>query len=211
VASLIDDEDSGLSASEVAQLIGRELSEVKSFYRNYSIVEQAGDAFGIPDVQRVVDEFGVWNRAMTSVGIRDYINAPAPRDVIERDYPLGEESGDRLARVITWLFGEPRTAEDLAKGRQSSNGRVISDSRQLTRLGRVLAHQDGRAALEAGEDLGTAERATLNPSARFLEGLNSARNGLSAAGKNANPELVQEHSELIDSVQVKLDEIKATN
>jgi len=209
VASLIDDPAGNLSATDVANLIGRDLSEVKSFYRNFSIVEQATDEFNIPDVERVVDEFGVWNRAMTSVGIRDYISAPAPRDVLERSYPLPESSGESLARAITWLFGEPRSDDEKVQGRQSTKGRVISDSRQLTRLGRVLASPEGRAALEEDPNLAAAERAALNPAARFLEGVSTARSSLVAARTNATPELVSDSQELLQEVQDKLNEIRS--
>lgn len=208
VASLIDDEKSTLSASDVANLIGRDLSEVKAFYRNYSIVEQAEDSFEIPDTDRIVDEFGVWTRAMTSVGIRDYIGAPAPRDIVERDYPLAEKQKDSLSRLMVWLFGEPREDSEKAKGRQSSTGRVISDSRQLTRLGRVLANPDGRAALEAAESLVDAERAMLNKSARFHESLSTAKNALIAAKKNVSAELLDEHKNVLTQIRALVDELE---
>ena len=208
VASLIDEKDSTLNAAEVAHLIGRDISEVKAFYRNYSIVEQARDVFEIPDVDRIVDEFGVWTRAMTSTGIRDFISAPAPRDVEEGHYPLPEQSMEPLAQTITWLFGEPRSDDAKAKGKQSSAGRVITDSRQLTRLGRVLANSDGLAALKEKPDLADAERAALNQSARFLESISSARSSLLSARKNATEELARDHRSLLDDIEAILAEIR---
>jgi hypothetical protein len=210
VSSLIDDPGSTVSAADVAHLIGRDVSEVKSFYRNYSIVEQAREMFEIPDVDRIVDEFGVWTRAMTSTGIRDYIAAPSPRDVEEGNYPLPEGSREPLEKTITWLFGVPRTDEDKVQGKQSSAGRVITDSRQLTRLGRVLANSDGRAALENESNLAEAERAALNQSARFLEAATGARSSLGIAKKNATRELVEEHQFLLTEIATTLEKIRAT-
>ncbi|TFC59578.1 hypothetical protein E3O62_09290 [Cryobacterium sp. TMT2-15-1] len=210
VSSLIDAADSTVNAAEVAHLIGRDLSEVKAFYRNYSIVEQARDVFQIPDVDRIVDEFGVWTRAMTSTGIRDYIGAPAPRDVQEGNYPLPSENREQLMQAITWLFGVARSAGDKALGKQSSAGRVITDSRQLTRLGKVLANTDGRAALEAEPNLVDAERAALNRSARFFEATTNAKASLHVAKKNATPALVQDQLPLLDELAITLGQIRAT-
>ena len=209
VSSLIDAPDSTVNAAQVANLIGRELSEVKSFYRNYSIVEQARDVFNIPDIDRVVDEFGVWTRAMTSTGIRDYISAPAPRDVEEGNYPLPNESREPLEQTITWLFGKPRSVDDKRQGKQSSEGRVITDSRQLTRLGRVLSNSDGRASLKAEGDLATAERASLNRAVRFSDAAASAKTSLQAAKKIATAELVEAHTPLLDEIGTALNEIRA--
>jgi hypothetical protein len=209
VSSLIDDPESTVTAIDVAQLIGREISEIKSFYRNYSIVEQARDIFEIPDIDRIVDEFGVWTRAMTSTGIRDYIAAPSPRDVVEGNYPLPNASKEPLENTITWLFGIPRTDDDKSQGRQSSSGRVITDSRQLTRLGRVLANADGRAALESASNLADAERASLNQPARFLESATSAKTSLVMAEKNATSELVAEYWQLLEEINGTVEKIRA--
>ena len=145
---MIDEE--GQSAEvNVAEQTGRSVSEVRAFYRNYSIVEQADLVFAISDVKRVIDEFGVWTRALTSAGIRGYIGAPAPRNVVEREYPLSDDVGDRLGRLIIWLFGAPRPAEDQAEGKQSREGRAIADSRELSRLGMAMLSSKGLAALES--------------------------------------------------------------
>lgn len=204
VSSLIDDEDVSLSAAEVAELIGRDVSEIRAFYRNYSIVEQARDMFKIEDTERITDEFGVWTRAMTSAGLREYMSAPPPRDVVEGDYPLPDTSGDKLEQTITWLFGKPRSEAEKEAGRQSSAGRVISDSRQLTRLGRVLANHDGQHALETGASLKDAERAMLKPATRFLDHLSSALSSLDSAKKMATPELVELGGESLNALRLAL-------
>ena len=210
VASLIDDEDSSLSAADVAQLIGRNVSEVRSFYRNYSIVEQARDVFEMKDPDRIVDEFGVWTRAMTSSPLRDYINAPPPRDVEEGRYPLPDDGADSLQRLVTWIFGEPRSDEDREAGRQSKEGRVISDSRQLSRLGRALAHPRGIAALESGASLADAETAALDESVRFAEALVNARKGLATAAENATADRVEDNRGVLAEIAEYVRSIKAT-
>lgn len=209
VASLIDDGDE-LMASDVAQLIGRDLSEVRSFYRNYSIVEQARDVFGLEDVDRIVDEFGVWTRALTSVGIRDYIDAPSPRDVREREYPLPEEKAPALSNVVTWIFGSPRkTAQEAGASRQTREGRVISDSRQLTRFGKALANPQGREVLERGGSLADAERAALNKRVRFMAAMDEAAEALKIAEASVTSDALADADAQINVIRGHLAAIEA--
>ena len=146
VAQLVDQEGNDLDA--VAELIGRSSTEVKSAYRNYWIVEQARDELGIDDVERVLEEFGVWTRAMGNPALRDYIGAPAPRAVDPEYWPINTKNRDELARLIDWLYGSARD-----KGGRQETPAVIAESREITRLGRVVANERGRAALERGSEL----------------------------------------------------------
>jgi hypothetical protein len=179
VSSLIDED--GMDAERVGELVGRSVSEVRAFYRNFSIVEQAEDVFKIRDVDRLVSEFGVWTRAMTSAGAREYIYAPAPRDVIEREYPLPEEAKPRLEHLLQWIFGAPRTVKQRSDGVQSRKGRAIKDSRQITRLGKALQHPKGIEALERGDSLAEAEREMLDNRAQFGTALSDTKQALETA------------------------------
>ena len=76
IASLVDNES--LQFQEVANLVGERSSDVAAKYRNFAVVTQAKDDFGI-DVSRVIGLFGVFTRVMTSSPLRAYIGAPAPR------------------------------------------------------------------------------------------------------------------------------------
>lgn len=209
VADLIDDPDTNLTAADVAERIGRDVSEVRSFYRNYSIVEQARDEFNIEDADRIVDEFGVWNRAMTTSGIRNYIGAPAPRDVVEGSYPLPEEAKQLLDNVVTWVFGDARVPSEAGSGPQSKAGRLITDSRELTRLGKVLSNDDGRAALESGVDLAGAEAAMVDKEQRFRASLHAALSSLNRAKRDKPAVVSQDQRELISLLLVALHEIQA--
>jgi hypothetical protein len=182
VSSLIDEDE--LDADRVAELIGRSVSEVRAFYRNFSIAEQAEEIFKISDVDRLIQEFGVWTRAMTSAGARDYIFAPPPRGVVEREYPLPEEAKPNLENLLNWLFGDPRTEGQKDEGLQSRDGRAITDSREITRLGKALQHPKGLAALEAGGDLLAAERAMLDTRARFGAAIEESKQALEVAAEH---------------------------
>jgi hypothetical protein len=189
-----------LDAEKIAELIGRSVSEVRSFYRNFSIVEQAEEEFGIPDSKRIVDEFGVWTRAMSNPGIRGYIGAPAPREVVEREYPLDGDAEENLARLTVWLFGHPRSDDDMAEGKRSREGRAISDSRQLTRFGAVLAHPKGRDALVADQPLEVAELATIDDRDVFMTALDDARSSLEFAVKHRPKRITKGPQEVLSKL-----------
>lgn len=174
IAQLVDDEEKTLD--EVAELIGRKPPEVKSAYRNYWIVEQARNELKVRDVERALEEFGVWTRAMQNPALRNYISAPDPRDVDPRYWPLPAKKKPQLGRLLTFLFGGPRNRQ----GERTTEA-VISDSRQITLLGRIVENTRGRAALEAGADLETAEFALEDPEEAMQHRLQAARDALAEA------------------------------
>jgi hypothetical protein len=198
VATMIDDDQ--MDAERVAELVGRSVSEVRAFYRNYSIAQQARDVFEIPDVGRVLQEFGVWTRAMTSAGARGYIEAPAPREVVEGEYPLPGEAKPRLENLITWLFGVPRTKSQIEEGLQSKEGRAIEDSRKITSLGKALQHPKGVAALEAGQGLEDAERAMLDKRAHFISEIEEGKEALERASENRPKRLTRSAEETLEEI-----------
>lgn len=137
---------------EVARIVGRSESEVRSMYRDHDIVAQARSEFGI-DTGRVEKAFGVLNAAMGIVKIREYIGAPAPRHVDAEYFPIPEEMQENLGRLIEYIYGD-------ARGR----GRVLSDSRQLRTLATILSEPTGSAerTLRRTRDLDAALAETVS-------------------------------------------------
>ncbi len=138
--------------AEVAQIVGRTETEVRSMYRDHDIVEQAKTEFEI-DTSGVEKSFGVFNAAMGLVKLREYIGAPAPRHVDPTEYPVPDDAKPQLARLFEYLFGDDR-----------GRGRVISDSRQLRTLARVLSDDtgNGERTLRRTRDLQAAVDATVS-------------------------------------------------
>jgi hypothetical protein len=177
IAQLVDQE--GNTLDEVSELIGRKAGEVRSAYRNYWIVEQARDRMGLPDVDRITEEFGVWTRAMQNPTIRAYVGAPASRGVDPAHFPLDDGDGrvgDALSRLVEWLFGSPRSSS----GEQEKEP-VIAESREIPRLSRVMSSVRGLAALERGYELAAAERASEDPIESYLSRLAESRDALTEA------------------------------
>ncbi len=176
IADLIDVDDR--SFADVADLLSRKDAEVKSLYRNFWIREQAGDALGLEDPDRITDNFGTFTRAMQNPSVRAYVNAPAPRDVYPEYLPLPDDAGECLGELVTWMFGEPRREgdDDAAPPRP---GQVLLDSRHITAFGRVLAADDGPGMLRAGVTLEEADtlvrEADDEPVDAFVRALRIAR------------------------------------
>ena len=176
IAQLINRD--GYSLEQVAELVGRKKSEVASKYRDFDILRQA-DELGI-DTRRARQAFGVFNNAMGRLAVRKYIGAPDPRVVNPDFWPLEDGSKDKLALLLRIIFGDRR-----------GQGRVITDSRQLGELAKVLADDTGRAlrVLLATSDLSDALDATQDPDDQFLRAVRRAQEQLQKAA-SLEPESV---------------------
>jgi hypothetical protein len=161
-----------MSFSQVAQLVGESEADIRRYYRNYGIVEQAREKFGL-DTSKVEADFGVWDRALTG-GIREFIQAPVPSATAERYWPLPDAAEPAVKEVISWIFGDEEAES------------VIRDSRSLTTLGRVLKEDEGRRVLRRTRDLAAAAEAASGTRARLLNRLGAALGGLKAAKQDLN-------------------------
>lgn len=197
IADLIDEQE--LSFQETAELVGEPEKEIRSQYRNYGIVEQGKESFSL-NVERVEEDFGVFTRAMSSRPLRAHIDAPAPASVRPREWPLDDGAGDDLGELFAWLFG----TED--------EDPVIKDSRQITRLGRVVADEHALSVLRSTRDLEEAEDALGGTKARLIGRLQEARGALEAALEDIHEHarekdirgLIEECSEALELLMKKI-------
>lgn len=137
---IADRVDSDVSWEKVAILVGESETSVRSHYRNFKINEQARDDFDI-DVSEVEGQFGTFTRAMSSIPVRTFIKAPAPRDVRKKKPPLPASQAPRTEELLGWIFGV---------GDQEP---VIDESRDLTELGIVLQDANATKVLQETRDL----------------------------------------------------------
>jgi hypothetical protein len=137
IASRVDAE---VSWEQVAVLVGESETSVRSHYRNFKINEQARDVFKV-DVSEVEAQFGTFTRAMSSIPLRAYIGAPAPKDVRPGFDPLARRQRRAAAELLSWLFG--------VDGQEP----VISESRELTELAIVVSDPGATKVLRQRRDL----------------------------------------------------------
>jgi hypothetical protein len=103
---------------------------------------------------------------MQSSELRKFIGAPAGNEVKKNTNPVPKAKVDELGELVSLMFGvDP----------------VIQDSRDISRLGKVIASPDGLKALRKTKNLKTAEIAAGGHRDRLLNRLNSALNALKDA------------------------------
>lgn len=169
IAQLIDD---GHTFANAALLVGEEESDVRSHYRNYKIFRQVHDRFKLP-TDGLVNSFGVFTRAMNSEGLRAMIDAPAPSEVKKGQDPLPMTAKAPFREFSSYVFGSEHEEP------------VIRESRDLTRLGKVVNSTAARRVLRATRSLSDAEDETEKPRTRLLRRLGIAAGAL----ENALPDI----------------------
>lgn len=143
IADLVNE---GKDFRTVARMIGSRADYVRrQYYAHQALANAAGDGV---DVDRPVRRFGVYYRALSSPQAREYIGLDWDEDSAQPPAPdaraIEPTKTDNFRDFVSFLFGD----ED--------RGPVITDSRQLTDLGRVLGDAEAAAVLRDERDLDLA-------------------------------------------------------
>lgn len=161
----------GRTYEEVAQLLGMKKGKVADMYRDQAVVRQA-QAHGL-DTEEIEGAFSLLTVAMSSTKIRDHIGAPLGTHLAPGSDPIPTDRLSELKETITWVFG----SEDESPR--------ITDSRQISQLGNVIANDVGLAALRAGDSLAAAKEKVqssgMDPLERLRYRLEAAKSALLAA------------------------------
>lgn len=131
----------------VGRRVGSNAQGVRNPYLALELLVFAREELGL-DVRHVqFERFGVWNRAMNAAELREYLGIGTPRTYDEVTSAVAAVDQRRLTRVLNDLTP--------ASGRGSA---VVSDSRDITAYGLVLANDDAREVLDATHDLQLARQ-----------------------------------------------------
>ena len=137
----------GESIDAVVRRIGSNHRTVRRFAEAHAIFTQARDA-GL-SVDEVEKGFGVFYNALDQEGVRQYLDLlPQVKVDTLPDSPVKQQHLDNLKTLIELLYGD----------QENGFGRVIAESRELRRLGKVLAHSRARVHLVQNRDLHRAWR-----------------------------------------------------
>lgn len=139
----------GSSIGEVARRIGSNHRAVRRFAEAHAIFAQAIDE-GLR-VDAVEAGFGVFYNALDQDGVRGFLGLGRQADIDslpESPVPAGRM--EQLSELIGLLFGDDAAGLDA----------VIRESRELRKLGKVLANDGSRANLLRDRDLERAWRAS---------------------------------------------------
>lgn len=169
VARLVDQD--GMTFAQVAEMIGIERTRVGNLYRDQAIATQA-QALGI-ETGPLEGSFSLMTVAMGTPKLRDHIGARLGAKTEPGADPIPAEKHIELRELITWLYGDGETEP------------VIGESRDISKLGNVVASEVGLRSLRTGESLEMAVQrakdADVNPRARLLNRLKAGRSSLTAA------------------------------
>ncbi|WP_129336317.1 hypothetical protein [Cellulomonas endophytica] len=198
----------GRSLAEVAELIGVSKSKAADLFRDYAVVQQA-QTIGI-ETSEVEKAFSLLTLAMGNTKLRDHLGAPLGSRMDVNEAPVPADKVDHLAELLSWTFGN------------ESSEPVITDSRQISQLGNVVASDVGLQALRSGADLETAkekvQQTGMDPRDRLQRRLGAAKSSLSAATADiadfaSDQEvraMVADLETLVESLRTALDELAAT-
>ena len=132
---------------EVAKRVGSNTQGIRNNYLAIAILRYAREEFGL-NVRALQNErFGVWQRALNSPDIREYIGIRDALDYAEIQIALRTLHAERLRRVIADLT--PPAAGQRA---------ILADSRQLTDYGRILSNKRASEILLRYNDFDVAKR-----------------------------------------------------
>ncbi len=190
VAKLVDDDKMGLR--EVAGMVGIDRTRVGNLYRDQAIAQQAKD-MGI-DTGNLERSFSLLTVAMNLVKIRSFVGAPISGQVQPGAAPVPADRTNQLKEVLGWVFGD------------SDKPALVSESRELAKLGNVIANDIGLASLRRGESLEQANQRIRDkeqdPRVRLINRLRTGRSSVQAAAEDV------ESVAMDDEIRALLDELR---
>ena len=146
---------------------------------------------------------------MGSTKIRNHVGAPLGSQTVIGQDPVPAEKANELKEVIQWVFGD------------EEHESLISDSRQISQLGNVVASEVGLEALRDGKTLEEAKQRIqekgLDPLKALTLKLTAAKNSLNAASSDVAEfavdtevrNLVDDIESLVGSIRSTLDDVEA--
>jgi hypothetical protein len=157
----------------IARQVGSGRITIRNSYSAYRVYVQARDDFDI-DVSKLDDNFGVWYTALNNSNIREYIGLRRDKNPAKLKRPISNKKAEALKEVIDYVHGFKGTTA------------VIADSRQIARLGEILAVAEGRSMLRKSRDLELAFRSIGGEERTILSNLQTASFYLDEALKSAH-------------------------
>lgn len=192
VAKLVDED--GLSFAEVAKMIGIEKGRAGNLYREQAIANQAA-RLGI-ETGPVEEAFSLLTVAMSNTKLRDFVAAPLGSRLEPGADPVPPSNTSELKELLGWVFGT------------SDADKVLTDSRDVNKLGGVINSAVGLASLRSGGSLAEAlqkiDDAGLDKHERLIRRLRAARNSLQHAEID-----IADHADDAD-VQILLEELQTS-
>lgn len=161
-------EEGHMSFAAIARAIGSRSPTVREHYVAYALVRQARDQF-VVDTSYVEESFGVLRRALSDPAIREYIGLEYDQNESKLAKPIPKSKVRALEEFFLWAFGNDQVEP------------AIKDSRDLSKLGRVLSSAHTVEILRSSKSLDRAFELSGGEEEKLLESLNAASFNLDQA------------------------------
>ena len=196
----------GMSFEDLGDELGIKKGDVSKAFRDLGVADQAVEC-GVSS-QQIEDAYSLVTVAMGLTNLREHVGAPKGNLVKIDEPPVPSDKKGELTELIAWIFG---TGEEEPK---------IQESRDLSKLAKVVKSEEGLKALREGETLAAAlelvSNLGLDPLVRLKQRLNASVRALSAAGEDlteyANDEtvigLITEIGEIADDFRSTVDQLR---
>jgi hypothetical protein len=152
----------------VSEMVGESPRRIQRYLRDWLTLEQA-ERNGI-DVTRARREFGRWERAIHSSGVREYIGGRSPTAMEPESDTAYDGDDEKMKMLLSFLYGEAGGPD-----------RIFTDTRRIDDLSVALRSEEGRAVLEERRDLDDAFEVAGGRLAYVRKGLAKALTGLQQA------------------------------
>ena len=161
VSNLVESKGKEADFAEIARETGSIRRTIRDNYIAYRILLQASDTFDI-DTSKLEKNFSVFYRALGNLSIADFIGLNKDRLPAELQTPISKKKATALKELVSYIHG---TKDEVA---------VLTDSRQLTKLGDVLSNKPAYEYLKAHRKLDQAHQLTGGEERRLIDNLNQA-------------------------------------
>jgi ParB-like chromosome segregation protein Spo0J len=166
IAQLVEDNE--YTFPQIARIIGSRSPTVREHYIAYTLVRQARDQMAI-DTSYAESAFGVLRRSLSDPNIRSYIGLELDRTEAQLGKPVPRNRADNVKEFFEWAFGT------------DDHKPVLRESRELRKLGVVMAHARAVEVLRSSDDLDYAFEISGGEERKLLENLNAASYNLDQA------------------------------
>ena len=166
IAQLVEENE--YTFPQIARIIGSRSPTVREHYVAYTLVRQARDQMLI-DTSFAEDSFGVLRRSLSDPNIRSFIGLELDKSERELARPVPRSKSEHVKEFFEWAFGDAK------------HDAVLSDSRDLKKLGTVLASPRAIDVLRSSADLEYAFELSGGEERKLLEALNAASYNLDQA------------------------------
>jgi len=155
----------------IAERLSSTPRQIERNYIAYQVAQQAV-AEGLQGAEQMEDLFGVLLRALQAQGVGEFLGITYPNDPKKSETPIPNSRKKELGEFVKWTFGVKDQLE-----------RVLRDSRDLTKWGKILQSKEALGYLRRSErpTFGQAWLRSGGESETLVETLRSAADRLQDA------------------------------